>query len=133
MAGGMSVESGWLTESGSTGQPYLLLHYDDSGSETVWTPICVTNTDAIETDYGTPEMLDQYGNAYTAAAMELWGEYKSSANESPDIQNIINSILVGSLSYDESWQSSGTYTLTMAGSGSHTSIYHCIPETFHSL
>jgi len=133
MAGGMSVESGWLTESGSTGQPYLLLHYDDSGSETVWTPICVTNTDVIETDYGTPEMLDQYGNAYTAAAMELWGEYKSSANESPDIQNIINSILVGSLSYDESWQSSGTYTLTMAGSGSHTSIYHCIPETFHSL
>lgn len=76
MAGGMSVESGWLTEHGSTGQPYLLLHYDDSGRETVWTPICVTNTDVIEFDYGTPEMLEKYGNAYTAAAMELWSEYR---------------------------------------------------------
>ena len=77
MAGGMSVESGWLTEHGSTGQPYLLLHYAGSGSETVWTPICVTNTDVIEVDYGTPKMLEEYGNAYTAAAMELYGEYKA--------------------------------------------------------
>ena len=133
MAGGMSVESGWLTEHSSTGQPYLLLHYDDSGSETAWTPICVTNTDAIEIDYGTPEMLEQYGNAYTAAAMELWRKHTSSTNEGVDIQSVINSILVGSLSYDETWRSSGTYTLTMAGSGSNTSIYHCIQETFHSL
>ena len=72
MTGGMSVESGWLTEHGSTGQPYLLLHYDNSGSETVWTRICVTNTDVIEIEYGTPEMLEKYGDPYTAAAMELY-------------------------------------------------------------
>ena len=78
MAGGMSVESGWLTEWNSTGQPYLLLHYDDSSSETVWTPICVTNSDTIGVDYGTPEMLEKYGNAYTAAAMELWEDYQNS-------------------------------------------------------
>ena len=78
MAGGMSVESGWLTEWNSTGQPYLLLHYDDSSSETVWTPICVTNSDTIGVDYGAPEMLEKYGNAYTAAAMELWEDYQNS-------------------------------------------------------
>lgn len=78
MAGGMSVESGWLTEYSSTGQPYLLMHYDDSGIETIWTPICVTNTDVIEVDYGTPEMLEKYSNAYTAAAMELWEDYQNS-------------------------------------------------------
>ena len=78
MAGGMSVESGWLTEYSSTGQPYLLMHYDDSGIETIWTPLCVTNTDMIEVDYGTPEMLAKYGNAYTAAAMELWEDYQNS-------------------------------------------------------
>ena len=78
MASGMSVESGWLTEYGSTGQPYLLLHYDDSGIETIWPPLCVTNTDMIEVDYGTPEMLAKYGNAYTAAAMELWEDYQNS-------------------------------------------------------
>lgn len=72
MMGGMSVESGWLTEHGSTGQPYLLLHYDNSGSEPVWTRICVTNTDVIEVEYGTPEMLEKYGDPYTAAAMELY-------------------------------------------------------------
>lgn len=98
MTGGMSVESGWLTEYGSTGQPHLLLHYDDNGSETVWAPICVTNTDVIEVDYGTPEMLEKYGNAYTAAAMELYGKYlreKESGNtdESTDELTMIRALL----------------------------------------
>lgn len=133
MAGGMSVESGWLTEYSSTGQPYLLMHYDDSGDETVWTPICVTNTDVIETDYGTPEMLDQYGNAYTAAAMELWEEYKLMASGRLDIQEIINRIFVGALSYDESWKSAGNYTLTISGLQSSTTINFCVPRSFHAL
>lgn len=133
MAGGMSVESGWLTESGSIGQPYLLLHYDDSGSETVWTPICVTNTAVIETDYGTPEMLEQYGNAYTAAAMELWRKHTSSSNDILDIQSVINSILVGSLSYDETWQSAGSYTITVSGADGRTDSYSYRPGAFSSL
>ena len=40
--------------------------------EDTWQRICVTNTDEIMTDYGTPEMLERYGNKYTAACMELY-------------------------------------------------------------
>lgn len=79
LVGGMNHEEtdgeNWLTEWGSTGQPYLLLYCDDSGAEAVWQPICVTNTDVIQVDYGTPEMLEQYGNPNTAAAMELYQKY----------------------------------------------------------
>ena len=75
-AGGMMFEDGWITEWGSTGQPYLLVYYDESGSEAIWQRICVTNTDVIEFDYGTPEMLERYGNPYSAAAMELYKKYK---------------------------------------------------------
>jgi len=75
LAGGMSMEDGWITEWGSTGQPYLLLFYEDSGAEPVWQRICVTNTDIITQDYGTPEMLAQYENAYTAAAIELYKKH----------------------------------------------------------
>lgn len=72
LAGGMKMEDGWLTEWGSAGQPYLLLACDDSGTERTWHRVCVTNTDVIAQDYGTPEMLKQYGNEFTAAAMELF-------------------------------------------------------------
>lgn len=76
LVGGMQAEMidgrSWLTEWGSTGQPHLLLLAEDDN----WTRICVTNTDSIDFDYGTPEMLEQYGDKYTAAAMEL---YKNAA------------------------------------------------------
>ncbi len=72
LAGGMRIEDGWLTEWGSTGQPYLLLLCDYTGLEKSWQRICVTNTDVITKEYGTPEMLEQYGNEFTAAAMELY-------------------------------------------------------------
>jgi len=80
MAGGMQMEEfdgeSWLTERGSTGQPYLLLVCYGTRTETSWQTswqrICVTNTDAITQDYGTPEMLERYGNEFTAAAMELY-------------------------------------------------------------
>lgn len=75
VAGGMMIDDGWITEWGSTGQPYLLLYCDESGPEQVWERICVTNTDIIMQDYGTPEMLEKYGNPYTAAAMELYHAY----------------------------------------------------------
>jgi hypothetical protein len=72
LAGGMKIEDGWLTEWGSVGQPYLVLVCDDTGTEPLWQRICVTNTDVIKQEYGTPEMLKQYGNEFTAAAMELY-------------------------------------------------------------
>ena len=75
LAGGMQLVEidgeAWITEWGSTGQPYLLLKWDDSGAETVWQRICVTNTDVITVEYGTPEMLERYGDKFTAAAIEL--------------------------------------------------------------
>jgi beta-lactamase regulating signal transducer with metallopeptidase domain len=72
LAGGMRMEDGWLTEWGSAGQPYLLLLCDLTGTEKSWQRICVTDTDMITQDYGTPEMLERYGNEFTAAAMELY-------------------------------------------------------------
>ena len=83
LAGGMRLEDGWITERGSTGQPYLLLlceHRDNE--EASWHPICVTSTLAISA-YGTPEMLKQYGNMYTAAAMELYEKYKETSEIVP--------------------------------------------------
>lgn len=35
----------------------------------------MTHTDTIVQDYGTPEMLETYGDKYTAAAMELASRY----------------------------------------------------------
>ena len=75
IAGGMQMEDGWITEWGSTGQPYLALLCDWSSGEEVWTLIGVTNTDQIDTDYNTAEMLAQYHDKYDAAAMELYKAY----------------------------------------------------------
>lgn len=75
LVGGMSYKEidgeNWLTEWSSGGQPYLLLYCDDSGTKPVWDRICETNTEEIY-QYNTSEMLEQYGNFYTAAAMELY-------------------------------------------------------------
>ncbi|HOJ12386.1 MAG TPA: M56 family metallopeptidase [Clostridiales bacterium] len=74
LAGGMIMEDmegeTWITEWGSTGQPYLVLAHNIE--EDTWERICITNTDAIMFDYNTPEMLERYGDKYTAAAMELY-------------------------------------------------------------
>ena len=69
--GGMTMEDGYLTEWSSAGQPYILIGWKNSNGVDTWERICVTNTDVIETEYGTPEMIEKYGNAYTAAAVEL--------------------------------------------------------------
>ncbi len=71
LVGGMTMEDGYLTEWGSAGQPYILIGWNGSNGVDSWERICVTNTDVIETEYGTPEMIEKYGNAYTAAAVEL--------------------------------------------------------------
>lgn len=75
LAGGMTMDGEWLTEWGSTGQPFLLLRYEEIEGETVWTRICVTNTDVIMVDYGTPEMLAQYEDPFLAASIELYHKY----------------------------------------------------------
>lgn len=72
LAGGMTMEDGAITEWGSAGQPYLLLHWEDSGEATYWEPIHVISDLTIAEEYSTPEMLEEYGDAYAAAAMELY-------------------------------------------------------------
>ena len=79
LVGGMTMENGYLTEWSSVGQPYLLMFVEDAEDGQHWTKLCVTNTDEIMTDYGTPEMIGKYGNAYTAAAMELKAKYAGKA------------------------------------------------------
>lgn len=106
LAGGMRADlidgRSWLTEWGSTGQPYLLLLAEDDN----WTRICVTNTDSIDFDYGTPEMLEQYGDKYTAAAMELYEKTKTEnliyvQSAGSTIQPVL------SFAYSEKWTENG--------------------------
>lgn len=76
LAGGMRMErigdEDWITEWGSSGQPYLLMAWDGSGAETTWQRICATTTLTIQEEYNSPEMHEKYGNMFTAAAMELY-------------------------------------------------------------
>ena len=75
---GMKMEDGWITEWGSAGQPYILLYYDEYSGKMLWRGIDVLHTEFIESEYGTPDMLKRYGDAYTAAAAELGREYMNS-------------------------------------------------------
>jgi hypothetical protein len=54
------------------------------GTNASWQRVCVTNTDAITQEYGTPEMLERYGSEFTAAAMEL---YKKSRKNADNAEN----------------------------------------------
>lgn len=80
LAGGMQMDGDWITEWDSTGQPYIAILCDSSSGKDVWTMIGVTNTDVIDHEYNTAEMLEQYHDKYVAAAMELYKAYGS--NES---------------------------------------------------
>ncbi len=63
------------------GRPHLLMHYGYRWGTEVWSPVGWTDAYTITTVYGTPEMLAEYGNAYTAAAMELWKRWSSEQGE----------------------------------------------------
>jgi len=77
LPGGVGVEDGFLTERTAYGQPYLLLYFAENGDTVTWQRVCDTTTAVIEREYGTPEMLEKYGNAYTAAAMELYAQHRA--------------------------------------------------------
>jgi hypothetical protein len=68
LAGGMQVEDGWLTEWGSTGQPYLVLVcYWDNEAE-IWQRVGVTNT---------LTMQEEYQGDNTVAAMAMYHDFVS--------------------------------------------------------
>lgn len=79
--GGMWLENGWITEWGSTGQPYLALMHEEIGEDDISTLVGVTNSDSIDMDYGTEEMVARYNSKYIAAAMQLCNAYMSSAEQ----------------------------------------------------
>lgn len=66
-------ENGWITEQTSAGQPYLVILSEEQGTSLIG----VTHETVIQGQYGTKAMLEQYGNAYTAAAMEIYKAYKA--------------------------------------------------------
>ena len=74
----------WITEWSADGQPYLLLRWmvpeGDPEQEDLWFLAGVTHTRQLEEVYGTPEMLEKYGDRYTAAAAELYAAYLAGEN-----------------------------------------------------
>ena len=75
LADGMQMEDGWITEYGSTGQPYFAILCDSSSGEETRTLIGMTNSRTINIDYNTDAMRAKYGDRYAAAAMELYKAY----------------------------------------------------------
>ncbi len=85
LVGGMSSErihgKNWLTEWGSTGQPYLLFYRKTTGTETIYQWVNTTDTDSLMFDYSKPELLSRYGNCYTAAAMSCYNQLHSKSSD----------------------------------------------------
>lgn len=71
----------WLTEWGSTGQPYLLFYRKTTGTETIYQWVNTTDTDSLMFDYSKPELLSRYGNCYTAAAMSCYNQLHSKSSD----------------------------------------------------
>lgn len=90
LVGSMKMDGDYITEWGSTGQPYLILNR--TGDDT-YERICVTNTLTMQEDYNTPEMLEQYGSMYAAAAMELYNSYLRNNNDTVKISRQITDVL----------------------------------------
>jgi len=61
---------GRVTARGDGGVEYMLLYFKEDGEVTHWSLLAMLTESEIERDYNTPEMLEKYGNPYTAACME---------------------------------------------------------------
>ncbi len=117
LSGGMTMEDGWLTEWGSTGQPYLLMLAEDKEDGQHWMKLGRTNTDTITQEYGTPEMLEKYGNPYTAAAMELGKRFRNQAEAPMPIYFTVYSPSSAPEGIGLDWAETLANTLTSAPEG----------------
>ena len=91
LAGGMQMEDGWITEYGSTGQPYFAILCDSTNGEETWTLMGMTNSDTINFEYNTDEMRAKHGDRYIAAALELYKAYlRAEAQVSHDMAEDIS-------------------------------------------
>lgn len=61
---------GRITAAGKDGEPYLLLYWEENDEGTVWERMTVLYTARIEGEYNTPDMIEKYGDPYTAACAE---------------------------------------------------------------
>ncbi len=108
LAGGMILEDGWFKIT----QPYFVMYHYQEGEERVWAPLgTVTDLD-IGTRFSTEEMLETYGDPYTAALMEMLKQYQKE-QESPaapiSIEEISSPYLYGEPHYSYSVEE-GEYT-----------------------
>lgn len=69
LAGGMSMEDGWRTEQGSTGQPLLVLVHDYAAD--TWQRVGVTQTLGV---------VEDYQGDYSAATMALYHKFRAKAD-----------------------------------------------------
>ena len=99
--------------------------------------------DAGETRYGIEfpvKGMDRFVRViYTRESIsDKWvfssGKALMSSNpaQKKDIQEIIDRIFVGTLSFDPSWQSAGAYTITISGADGRTDTYSRQPENCYS-
>ena len=96
LAGGMRMEDGWITEQGSTGRRYIILARLKDDIDVRWERICPMNDDSIRFDYATPELLERYGDPYTAVCVEKFNEWVSDraalAEFAADIPAFLNDV-----------------------------------------
>lgn len=71
-------------KDGSYVKMYFAMHRDWSTGKDVWIRIGTLSPEDLAKKYSSNELNDKYGNAYTAAAVEMWNNYQS-AELSPPI------------------------------------------------
>ena len=134
----------WITEWTESGQPYLLIGWEDpeggpSGNpeEPLWVWLGTTNTRQLEEIYGTPEMLEKYGNAWLAASVEMLsaGEAQepvraislqhSDVTLRPGESFLTTATLSSALEGETiTWRSEDTHVATVSPEGTVTAVDH---------
>lgn len=93
LAGGMRMEGGWLTESGSTGQPFLVLVRNTADDS--WVRVGVTNTLSVAEDYG---------GDYSRAAMAMYEKYLTGAASETTTASGLPADITALFTESDSWQ-----------------------------
>lgn len=111
----------WITQSTGDYQIYLLLYWQDTDGQTTWQEAGLTFELTLNREYSTLDMLNQYGNKYTACAAERYNQYQSgkTQRELALSSSLSYEVPNGVYAYAESviLQQADTYHLTWAASG----------------
>ncbi|MBQ7921923.1 MAG: hypothetical protein IJ325_05010 [Clostridia bacterium] len=73
---GRTMDNGCINEPITAGQPYLVMYRSSADGTDVYTRISISDS-LLLPDYETAEMLTEYGDPYTAMAMELYERFIS--------------------------------------------------------